>query len=483
MCIVAPMQRKTKIIATLGPAVASADRVDQLVAAGADVARLNFSHGEHATHLEFIEWVRAAADSQGRAVAIMQDVQGPRIRVGTFPGGSVELENGAVVTFEAGDGVGSTEVIYIENIEKAHLEVGTTVLLADGLITLEMLEVGGTLRAKVTEGGQVKDHKGAAFPGVAVDLPAITEKDIDDLAFGMMHGVDLVAASFVSTAEHIRSIREQVEVNVPIIAKIESLIAYRNLDEILSEADGVMVARGDLGVDISLEKLPRIQKNILRRANEAGKITITATEMLESMTSSSRPTRAEVTDVANAVLDGSDAVMLSAETAVGKYPMRTVRAMDLICKEAEKNPEYGRGLTGLLHDDAAFASAVALSAVRAADNLGIGTIVAFTESGSTARLISKYRPKARIVAFTPIERTYHNMALLAGTVPRNFMRLESTDEMIACAGALLCEAGLAEPGEAVVMVAGVPPNERASTNLMKLHVIGSGTAGMSRADE
>ena len=483
MCIVAPMQRKTKIIATLGPAVASADRVDQLVAAGADVARLNFSHGEHATHLEFIEWVRAAADSQGRAVAIMQDVQGPRIRVGTFPGGSVELENGAVVTLEAGDGVGSTEVIYIENIEKAHLEVGTTVLLADGLITLEMLEVGGTLRAKVTEGGQVKDHKGAAFPGVAVDLPAITEKDIDDLAFGMMHGVDLVAASFVSTAEHIRSIREQVEVNVPIIAKIESLIAYRNLDEILSEADGVMVARGDLGVDISLEKLPRIQKNILRRANEAGKITITATEMLESMTSSSRPTRAEVTDVANAVLDGSDAVMLSAETAVGKYPMRTVRAMDLICKEAEKNPEYGRGLTGLLHDDAAFASAVALSAVRAADNLGIGTIVAFTESGSTARLISKYRPKARIVAFTPIERTYHNMALLAGTVPRNFMRLESTDEMIACAGALLCEAGLAEPGEAVVMVAGVPPNERASTNLMKLHVIGSGTAGMSRADE
>ncbi|NNF62978.1 MAG: pyruvate kinase, partial [Acidimicrobiia bacterium] len=339
------------------------------------------------------------------------------------------------------------------------------------------------LRAKVIEGGELKDHKGAAFPGVAVDLPAITEKDIEDLAFGMKHGVDLVAASFVSTAAHIRSIREHVEMDVPIIAKVESLVAYRNLDEILSVADGVMVARGDLGVDISLEKLPRIQKNILRRANEAGKITITATEMLESMTSSARPTRAEVTDVANAVLDGSDAVMLSAETAVGKYPMRTVRAMDLICKEAEKNPEYGRGLTGLLQDDAAFASAVALSAVRAADNLGIGTIVAFTESGSTARLISKYRPKARIVAFTPIERTYHNMALLAGTVPRHFMRLDSTDEMIASAGVLLCEAGLAEPGEAVVMVAGVPPNERASTNLMKLHVIGSGTAGMSRADE
>ncbi|MBT8208547.1 MAG: pyruvate kinase, partial [Acidimicrobiia bacterium] len=344
------MQRKTKIIATLGPAVGSAEKVDQLVAAGADVARLNFSHGDHASHSEFIEWVRAAAAGQGRAVAIMQDVQGPRIRVGTFPGGSIELDQDATVTLEAGDGVGSSDVIYVENIEKAHLDVGTTVLLADGLITLEMVEVGGTLRAKVIEGGELKDHKGAAFPGVAVDLPAITEKDIEDLAFGMKHGVDLVAASFVSTAAHIRSIREHVEMDVPIIAKVESLVAYRNLDEILSVADGVMVARGDLGVDISLEKLPRIQKNILRRANEAGKITITATEMLESMTSSARPTRAEVTDVANAVLDGSDAVMLSAETAVGKYPMRTVRAMDLICKEAEKNPEYGRGLTGLLQD-------------------------------------------------------------------------------------------------------------------------------------
>lgn len=477
------MLRKTKIIATLGPAVGSAEKVRELIATGADVARLNFSHGEHEGHLEFIHWVREASNSEGRAVAVLQDVQGPRIRVGTFPGGSVELMLGSEVEFRPGDGEGSVEVIYVENIDKAHLEVGTTVLLSDGLISLEMVNVGDSLRAKVVEGGELKDHKGAAFPGVAVDLPAITEKDVLDLAFGMQHGVDLVAASFVSNAADVRSIRAHVDTNVPIIAKIESLVAYRNLDEIVSEADGVMVARGDLGVDISLEKLPRIQKNILRRANAAGKITITATEMLESMTSNSRPTRAEVTDVANAVLDGSDAVMLSAETAIGKYPIRTVRAMDLICKEAEKNPEYARGLTGFLEDDAAFASAVALSAVRAADNLGIGTIVAFTESGSTARLLSKYRPKARIVAFTPIDRTYHNMALLAGTTPLRFARLDSTDEMISSASQSLLEHGLVEPNEAVVMVAGVPPNQRASTNLMKLHVIGSGTAGMTRSDE
>ncbi len=476
------MHRKTKIIATLGPAVAEYDSISRMVEAGMNVARLNFSHGDHGSHRQFIEWVRHASVEHNQAVGILQDIQGPRIRVGTFHGGAVELEPESVVELVPGEAKGNAGQIHIENLDAANLEPGSKVLLADGLITLEVEDVGEfRLKARVVDGGVLGDHKGAAFPGARIDLPPITEKDVEDLEFGMQAGIDMVAASFVSSAADLRSIRHRIG-DAPLIAKVESGAAYENLQDILVEADGVMVARGDLGVDISLERLPRVQKEILAATNAAGVISITATEMLESMTASPRPTRAEVTDVANAVLDGTDAVMLSAETAVGKYPIRAIKQMDAICQQAEASPGYGAGISGFLADESRFASAVASAAVDAADYLGIETVVAFTESGSTARLLSKYRPQARIVAFTAVERTYHHMALLAAVLPLMFERMDSTDEMIASASAQLVERGVAERGEAVIMVAGVPPNQRASTNIMKVHVVGSGTHGMGAHD-
>jgi len=343
-----------------------------------------------------------------------------------------------------------------------------------------MSATDGAVRARVTEGGVLHDHKGVAFPGTLVDIPVITAKDEIDLAFGQELGVDYVAASFVASGEDIRMVKKLAQ-GTPVIAKIESAVGYANLDDILDEAAGAMVARGDLGVELSFEAVPHAQQDILARTNAHSRISITATEMLESMTNSPRPSRAEVTDVSNAVLDGSDAVMLSAETAVGKFPVRAVAAMDRICVEAEGGAGYGRGPDiHFLEDYARFASATAQACVDAATNLGITTIVAFTESGSTARLISKYRPRADIYAYTPLASTYRRMAIFAGVTPLMFGRVESTDEMIAYAEANLVADGILSRGDAFVMAAGIPPNQAAATNLMKLHSIGATTSGIPR---
>jgi pyruvate kinase len=346
--------------------------------------------------------------------------------------------------------------------------------MSDGLIDLRVVDWDGkTARAEVVEGGILRDHKGVAFPGSVVDIPAVSDKDVADLAFGRTLDVDYVAASFVSSALDVKRVKNLVP-GTPVIAKIESVVGYANLGAIVDEADGTMVARGDLGVELSFESVPRAQKEILHRANAKAKISITATEMLESMNYSTRPTRAEVSDVAAAVLDGSDAVMLSSETAVGKHPIRAVKAMSLICKEAEASPEYGRGPEiHFLEDRARFASATAQACVDAAENLNLRAIVAFTESGSTARLISKYRPHTDIVAYTPHEGTYRRMALYAGVTALRFGAVDSTDLMIDYAERNLLELGMVKAGEGVVMVAGVPPNQAATTNLMKLHSIGS----------
>jgi pyruvate kinase len=473
------MRRKTKIIATMGPAVASLEKVTELIDAGMDVARLNFSHGSYETHTEVAGWIKEAAERLDRPVAILQDIQGPRIRVGTFPGGSVVLETGEEVTLHPGEAEGGPGHIYIENLETASLAEGAPILMADGLVYLETIDAkSATVRAKVIEGGVLRDHKGVAFPGTLLDVPAVTTKDEADLAFGAELGVDFVAASFVSSGEGIRRVRKLAGPNTPIIAKIESAVGYANLDDILEEAAGAMVARGDLGVELSFSSVPRAQKDILRRTNAKARSSITATEMLESMTTSPRPTRAEVTDVSSAVLDGSDAVMLSAETAIGKYPVRTVAAMSRICYEAEQSPGYGRGPEiEFLEDRARFASAIAQGCVDAASNLGLRVIVAFTESGSTARLISKYRPRADIYAYTPEVRTYRRMAMYAGVTPLMFGRVASTDEMFNYAEKYLLEAEIVHLGEGVVMAAGIPPNQSASTNILKLHSVGSTTAG------
>jgi pyruvate kinase len=353
--------------------------------------------------------------------------------------------------------------------------VGDKVFLADGIIELEAIAVDADgVTATVIQAGELLDHKGASFPGARTSIPAVTDRDVADLEFGMGLGFDLVAASFVNSGSDVRSVREIVG-DLPVIAKIETAVGYMNLDDILSEADGAMVARGDLGVELSIESVPRAQYEIIHRANAAGKVSITATEMLESMITSPRPTRAEVADVYRSVLDGTDAVMLSAETAVGQFPTRSVKLMASICMEAERSTSYGRAKDiSNLSEGAAFASATAEASVDTADRLGLDTIVAFTESGTTARLLSKYRPRANVYAFTPIVRTYRQMAIYGGVRPMLIDRVHSTDDMIASAESELLRRGLVENGDGLVMVAGVPPNQSSSTNLMKLHEVGSG---------
>jgi pyruvate kinase len=466
------MERKTKIIATLGPAVDNPAQIAGLVEAGMDVARMNFSHGTADRHKLEFEWVLDAARQAGRAVTVLQDIQGPKIRVGTFPNGEVTLEAGDEVRLRSGDETAQPGEVFICYLDRVRdLKPGMNIQLADGQIVLEVTRIQGVPHAKVVSGGVLKSRQGAAFAGADVDLPAVTEKDIEDLATGVEFGVDMVAASFVGSAADIRQVRELAE-GVPVIAKLERAVAYDNLDEIIDEADGVMVARGDLGVEFQYPMLPRIQKDIITRTNKRGKLSITATEMLESMKDNYRPTRAEVTDVANAVFDGTDAVMLSAESAVGRYPIRSVEVMDVICREAEKSLDlHGMDKLEFISHEAEIPSAVTKAAVEVAQNLGIPLIACFTESGTTPRLLSKYRPQASIVAFTNRQEAYRRMALYWGVQPRLLERHDSTDELIVAAGRELVAEGLARTGDPIVMVAGIPPNRGASTNLVQIHRI------------
>lgn len=469
------MRRQTKIIATLGPSVASAEGVQSLVEAGMDVARLNFSHGDHEIHRKMFDWVRAASKNVNRTVAVMQDIQGPKLRCGRFPDGPITLKRDQEVDLVAESGVGDASTIpvgydaLLEDVKPGH-----RVILADGLVTLRVIERGeSTLRARVVNPGALSDNKGVAFPDSDLSAGNITEKDEIDLAFGRELGVDYVATSFVRTASDVEAVSELAG-EAPIIAKIELAQALNNLDEILEASFGVMVARGDLGVQVPLEQLPLIQADILERTNAAGRISVTATEMLESMTHSPRPTRAEVTDVANAVLAGTDAVMLSGETAIGDYPAKTVATMASICSSVEEGTLSQRGElpVSFVGDENQVASAVAQAATQIARNVKANTIVAFTESGNTARLISKYRPEQQVVAFTPNASTQRQMALYWGVIPHEFERATYTDDEIARAAALLEQEGAAVEGELIVLVAGVPPNFQASTNLVKVHRIG-----------
>jgi pyruvate kinase len=444
-----------------------------------DVARLNFSHGDHDLHRRWFDWVRRAAEESGRNVAVLQDIQGPKLRVGELAAGPLLLHRGSRLRLVAAPTTAAADAIPIDyRFLLDDLGVGDKVLLADGLIVLRVIERGAdALIAEVETGGTLHSNKGVAFPDTHLRLDSVTDKDRADLEFGRRLGVDYVAASFVRTGADVRSVASLAG-EAPIIAKVELAVAYENLDDILADAAGVMVARGDLGVQLPLERIPTIQADILSRTNAAGRITITATEMLESMTNAPRPTRAEVTDVANAVISGTDAVMLSGETAVGRYPRETVATMARICEEAEQSPMARSHPVGFVGAVNRVASAVAQAATEAAANLGIGTIVAFTESGNTAELISKYRPQAAIVAFTPIEETRRRMALYWGVSAYPFQRRDYTDHEIAAAEKFLEREGLCRPGDLVVMVAGIPPNQRSATNLMKVHLVGERLGGV-----
>ncbi len=458
--------RKARIICTLGPSSDSEAMIEGLVLGGMDVARLNFSHGTHAEHGARIARLRKVANRTGRQVAILQDIQGPKIRLGQFLGGQAVVADGARVTVTTRKVLGTQILIPtpVPSLPK-DVKAGDPILLDDGRVRLRVLKVKGQdVLCDVEVGGKLKDHKGLNLPGCAVSVPTITRKDLEDLKFGQDAGVDYVALSFVRTAADIHRARAYVaKLKTPLIAKIEKPQAVDALEEIAEAADGIMVARGDLGVEMPLEKLPALQKWMVKRTNERGGIVIVATEMLESMVTNIRPTRAEVSDVANAILDGADAVMLSGETAAGKYPLEAVRTMATIVRETEK---------GLVPRPSPFTSTddistgVAVAAVEAADRLKDAVIVAFTESGYTAKLISELRPTVKLLALTPHLHIVRRMALYWGVTARKTARLASTEAMVKQVRRLLLAEKLAKPGAPIVIVAGVPLNQPGFTNLI-----------------
>jgi len=465
-----PERSHTKIVATLGPA--SEERVEELIRAGLSVARLNFSHGTREEHARRIGLVRAAAERAGREVGLLADLPGPKMRVARFPGGGVELEEGALVDLASGAGTASPgEVrIEVEDLLEAVLP-GHRIALADGQVLLFAEQVAADrLRARVTRGGFVGDRKGVHLPDSRVRYELPTPRDRRWIEFAVAQGVDMLGISFVGRASEVETVRSLAP-GLDLVAKIERKAALENLEDILRASDGLMVARGDLGVELELEELPLVQKSLLGAALRAGRFTITATEMLESMVRSSRPTRAEVSDVANAVLDGTDAIMLSAETAVGEHPVEAVRTMRRIARAVERSQRYSDlPRPGFRAAEPDFSNAVAMAAAQVSEALELERIVCFTETGNTVRQLSRYRPAAEIVALSPNLPTVRKSAILANVRPLLFPRHPTLELMLGAASRMLLESGLARKGQEVVFVAGVPPGI-ARTNVLKLHRI------------
>ncbi|HEY7138475.1 MAG TPA: pyruvate kinase [Methylomirabilota bacterium] len=470
-------ERFAKIVCTIGPASIAEGIIEQMARAGMDVARLNFSHGTHAEHRQAIERIRSVEGRIGKPIAILQDLQGPKIRLGTFAGGgSVVLRRGDpfVLTTETVPGTAQRASISYAGFAR-DVKPGDRVLIDDGRIALDVEEVRGEdVTCRVATGGVVRDHKGVNLPRTAVRLPILTEKDRDDLEFGLRHGVDYVGVSFVRSGADLLEVREVINEfrsDVQVVAKLERPEALGRLDEILNATGAVMVARGDLGVEMPLEEVPVAQKEILRRARLARTPVIVATQMLESMVASLRPTRAEVSDVANAVLDGTDAVMLSAESATGAYPVEAVRVLDRIIRrtEAAFPPQtMDRPRRG----EVSFPQAISDTASFAAQELKARAIVAFTQSGYTARLISQDRPPVPVVAFTPNERVRRRLALDWGVIPRLIKSQTSIDQMVTDIEASLLADRSVRYNDILVIVGGAPLAVRGTVNLLKLHRVG-----------
>ncbi len=473
--------RRAKIVATLGPATSSYEQIRSLVDAGMDVARLNLSHGDYPDHEQVYKHVRQASDDTGRGVGILVDLQGPKIRLGRFADGPVILKNGAefIVTTEDVPGDAQMVSTTFQGLP-ADVTVGDMVLVDDGRIELRVTRIDGPrVHTEVIEGGPVSDNKGFNLPGVAVSVPAMSEKDIDDLRWALRIGADMIALSFVRTAADIadvHAIMEEEGVRLPVLAKIEKPQAIANLAEIIDAFDGIMVARGDLGVELPLEHVPLEQKRAIQLCREVGKPVIVATQMLDSMISASRPTRAEASDVANAVLDGADALMLSGETSVGVNPSLVVRTMSRIIEHVEAeallklprleerpNPSTARALTR--------------AAVNVALDIDARYLIAFTETGRSARLISRWRCETRLLAFTPNPRVRSQLALVWGVETFLVPQVQHTDDMVAQVDKALLDIGRATIGERVVIVAGVPPGVPGTTNGMRVHKMGRGVPG------
>ena len=470
------MKRRAKIVCTLGPVTSTLEAVAALVGAGMDVARLNFSHGTHAEHATACARVRAASDAAGRAVGVLADLQGPKIRLGAFAAGRAVLAAGDefTLTTEPVSGDARRASTTYEALPR-DVRAGDTLLIDDGSVRLEVVGVSGREgRTRVVEGGEVSDHKGLNLPGVAVSAPTLTGKDLEDLRFALSLRVDLVALSFVRSpadAARVREVMDAAGARLPVIAKLERPEAVAALEEILDAFDGAMVARGDLGVEMPLESVPLVQKRAARIARERARPVIVATQMLESMIRHSRPTRAEVSDVANAVLDGADALMLSGETSVGEHAVEAVATMSRVIEAAEA--EGLRGLPPIEIRPQSAQDAIALAAVRVAEDIGARALVAFTESGGTARRVARHRHPIPLLAFTPEPAVRSQLALSWGVETFVVPRVDHTDAMIAQVDRALLELGRAARGERVVVVAGTPPGATGSTNTLRVHRLGT----------
>ena len=467
------MDRRTKIVCTLGPASSDPETIREMVRAGMDVARMNFSHGTHEEHRQRVERVREAAKAEGRVVTILQDLQGPKIRVGQVRDDSVMLKEGQDLVITTEPMEGTSERIYIDyETLPQDAEVGGRILIDDGLLELKVTAINNSeLHTKVVEGGPLRSRKGVNLPHIRTTTPSLTEKDLKDLELGLELDVDLIALSFVRERADVRELNRriyQAGKNVGVIAKIEKPEAVRNIDDILEEVDGIMVARGDLGIEMPMEDVPSTQKDLIKKGMSSAKPVITATQMLESMVDNPRPTRAEASDVANAVLDGSDAVMLSAETAVGKNPVRVLDAMNQIIQKAEAHWQEHRpslAMTpGRLERNESVTESVSFTACRLAEQVGAQAVCCLTNSGATARSIARHRPGMPIFAFTDDQRVVGQLGVLWGTEIFHIPFQQDTDQGIARVHSLLRDHHLVESGEYVVITVGMPLPARGRTN-------------------
>ncbi|AOV07234.1 pyruvate kinase [Sporosarcina ureilytica] len=473
--------RKTKIVCTIGPASESVEVLEKLMDAGMNVARLNFSHGDHAEHKVRIDRINEVARRKGKIVGILLDTRGPEIRTHSMKNGRVEIIAGQKIDVSMNEVEGTEEVFSITyNKLIEDVNEGSTILLDDGLIQLEVTGTDmsrGLIHTLAVNSGVLKDRKGVNVPGIQVQLPGMTEKDAEDILFGIQENVDFIAASFVQRASDVMEIRGLLEGNggedIQIIPKIENEQGVENIDEILTLSDGLMVARGDLGVEIPAEEVPHIQKQLIEKCNQAGKPVITATQMLDSMQHNPRPTRAEASDVANAILDGSDAIMLSGETAAGQYPVESVETMDKIARRAEESFDY-RSLVSTRRREkhGNMTEAIGQSAAYTALNLKVKAVLAPTRSGQTAKMIAKYRPGCPIIALTASEKFSKKLSLVWGVYPIIGKNVKTIDELIQNSVEESVKHEYVSHGDAVIITAGVPVGEVGTTNLMKIHVVG-----------
>ncbi len=472
--------KKTKIVCTIGPASEEKEVFSQLVKSGLNIARLNFSHGNHEEHLERINMIKEVRSELRIPVAILLDTKGPEIRTGNFTEGVVDLVEGQEFTLTTEEIEGDKSRCHITYKDlPSDVTKGDKILIDDGLIELEVLNVSENKNIKciVKNGGTIKNKKGVNVPGVKINLPAITEKDISDIEFGIKNGIDFIAASFIRKAEDVYEIRRILEKNnadyIQIISKIENQEGVENIDEIIEVSDSIMVARGDLGVEIPTEEVPLAQKMMIKKCNKVGKPVITATQMLDSMIRNPRPTRAEVTDVANAIYDGTDAIMLSGETAAGKYPIEAVKTMANIAKTTEESLDFRAMLRKNSEiREASVTYAISHATCRTAYELGASAIVSATSSGFTARMVSKFRPKAPIIAATTSERILRRMLLSWGVYPVMINEFNSTDKIFEASIKKAKQDGYIQDGDLVVITAGVPVGISGSTNLLKVHMVG-----------